>query len=140
MADNYTFIDRHSEADNMRFVKSVALLDAASDTYFLARVPWYAFVTNVIVQLISPYGLTSVMTVGFAGNKETADPDAFLLNADIDPDGSVLTRSSLAGTGVNKGGKWFDQASGVITLTLTKGDAAATASARLFVEYKLIHA
>jgi hypothetical protein len=139
MADNFTFIDRTAETDQLRLVKSVALLDAADDTYFLARIPQFAFVSNIVVQLISPYGTTSTMTVGFSGNKETADPDAFLLNVNIDPDGSILTRSMLVnGTGVNSGGKWFDQASGAITLTLAKGNAAATASSRLFVEYKMI--
>ena len=140
MADNFSFIDRYSEADNMRYVKSAALLDAADDTYFLARVPLNAFVTNIIVQLISAYGSTSTLTVGFSGNQETADPDAFMLSVDIDPDGAILTRSLAGATGINRGGKWFDQASGSITMTVGKGDAAATASARLFVEYKLIYA
>lgn len=140
MADNFSFIDKYSEADEMRYIKSAALLDAVDDTYFLARVPINAFVTNIIVQLISPYGTTSTMTVGFSGNTETADPDAFMLSVDIDPDGLILTRSLAGATGINRGGKWFDLASGVITLTLVEGNAAATASARLFVEYKLIYA
>ncbi len=115
---NFSFIDRDSNVDHFRLHKSHALLDAVTDVYSMVRIPWFGLVTNIIVQLISPYGTTSTITVGFEGNKETADPDAFMLNVDIDPDGTILTRSLAGATGINRGGKWFDQDSGAITVTL----------------------
>ena len=142
MADNFKFIDKSSEADNMRLVKSASLLDQADDTYFLVKVPRFSLVTSIIVHLIdgSGYGLTSSITVGFDGNKETADPDAFLLNANIDPDGTSKLISLASSTGINKGGKWFDQANGVITLTQAIGDGGAGREVRLFVGYHKIYA
>jgi len=136
---DFSKIDRVGEADNVRLVASCALLDAVDETYHLIRIPQYALVTNVIVDLISPFGTTSTITVGFDGNGETADPDAFFLNVDIDPDGSILTRSLAGSTGVNRGGKWFGANNGTITLTLVEGNAPATASVRLFAEYKVVY-
>lgn len=140
MADNFKFIDKSSEADNMRLVKSASLLDQADDTYFMVKVPRFSLVTSIIVHLISAFGTTSTITVGFDGNKETADPDAFLLSVDIDPDGANKLISLASATGINRGGKYFDQANAVITLDLVKGNAGAAAEVRLFVGYHKIFA
>lgn len=136
---DFTFIGRSAETDELRLVNSPELLDPSDNEYHLIRVPWHALITNIYLHLISPFGSSSVITVGFDGNGETADPDAFLLDVDIDPDGSILTRSLKDSTAVNGGGKWFNANSGAITVTVTKGDALATAALRLFVEYKVIH-
>ena len=134
-----TKMELAKSSDNIRVVRSLALLDAPSETYHLVRVPEHALITDIIVQLISPFGTTSTVTVGFIGNGETADPDAFMLSVDIDPDGTILTRSLAGSTGINRGGKWFDVDRGVITLTLVQGNAPSTASLRIFVEYKVVY-
>lgn len=137
---DFTFIDKSSEADNMRLVKSASILDGADNSYFMVKVPRFSLVISIIVELISPFGTTSTITVGFDGNKETADPDAFLLNANIDPDGANKLISLASSTGINRGGKWFSQANAVITLDLVKGNAGALAEVRLFVGYHKIFA
>lgn len=137
---DYSLIDKSSEADNLRWVKSASILNGGDNSYFLVKVPRFALVTDIIVHLISPFGTTSTMTVGFDGNKETVDPDAFLLNVNIDPDGLNKLISLASSTGVNRGGKWFDQANGVITLDLVQGNAPVTAEVRLFVGYHKIFA
>ncbi len=137
---DFTFIDKSSEADNMRLVKSASILDGADNSYFMVKVPRFSLVTSIIVELISVFGSTSTITVGFDGNKEVADPDAFLLSANIDPDGANKLISLASSTGINRGGKWFSQANAVITLDLVKGDAPASAEVRLFVGYHKIFA
>lgn len=136
---DFAFIGRTAETDELRLVNSPELLDPADNVYHLVRVPWHALITNIYLHLISPFGSTSVITVGFDGNKEVADEDAFLLDANIVPDGAILTRSLKDSTAVNGGGKWFNANSGAITVSVTKGDALVTAALRLFVEYKVIH-
>ncbi|KKK97805.1 hypothetical protein LCGC14_2649060, partial [marine sediment metagenome] len=50
---DFTFIDKSSEADNMRLVKSASILDGADNSYFMVKVPRFSLVTSIIVELIS---------------------------------------------------------------------------------------
>lgn len=136
---DFAFIGRSAETDELRLINSPELLAPVDNTYHLIRIPWHALVTNVILVLVSVFDLTASITVGFDGNGEAADPDAFLLDTDIDPDGTILTRSLKDSSAVNGGGKWFNANSGAITVTTVNGDALGSAVLRLFVEYKVIH-
>lgn len=136
---DFTLIGRSAETDDLRFLTAPLLLNPADNVYHLIRIPWHAFVTNVIVALTAGWAADSTITVGFDGNGETADPDAFLISADIVPDGSILTRSLKDSSAVNGGGKWFDSNSGAITVTTVIGAGTALSAMRLFVEYKVIH-
>lgn len=136
---NFEFFDRAKVATFARLVRQVEIIDPASDDYHLIAIPRNGFVTNIIMELVNPFGTTTAMTVGFSGNKETADPDAFMLSVDIDPDGANLFISLASATGINRGGKWFPDAGGMITVAHTKGNAAATASFRLWAEYITVY-
>lgn len=127
-------------ADNLRRGRSKDLINIATGDYNVFRLPRYAFVHNIILHILVAYGLTTTMTVGFTGNREADDLDAFMLSVDIDPDGPTKTRSMVNdGTGIWAGGKWFDAGPGMIVLSHVKGNAGATASARFFIDYTVIY-
>lgn len=137
---SYEFFTLAKGADRTRHLRSAILLNVADNTYWMIKIPRYAFVHTVVWETLAVYGSSSTMTVGFAGNGETADPDAFILSADIDPDHSTrLTTGLEHATGINRSGKWFDAEPGAITVTMVIGNGAATASGRVWVGFDVIH-
>lgn len=126
---------------NFYMARSGSLLDVTTDTYNIIRIPQFAFVDEIWVKVITPYsggtGASSSMTVGFVGNKETADPDAF-----IDSVANVETAGLYAMTddaAVASNGKWFDSGSGILTITVNDGDHTALLDAIVFMRYCIIN-
>lgn len=104
-------------ADNLRLVNSVTLIDPDDDIYSLITIPQWGFVMDVwLHKLLAATGAGALVSVGFTGNSETADPDAFI--------DTILGEATILGVvrAVNDGqpgskGKWFNDAGGSITLT-----------------------
>ncbi len=133
MADFYT----HSFSDNIRLAKSKPLLAPADGTYNLIRIPHFALVKGVWVWITTPYiGGAPNVTVGFTGNKETADLDGFMDSVAVDPT-VVGLKAAMGGNAVWADGKYFDQGSGAITLSTVKGTTAGTVI--VFVDYAVVH-
>ena len=104
-------------ADNIRLARSVILIDPDDDSYSLIQVPQYGFVIDVwLHKTLAATAAGALVSVGFEGNGETADTDAFI---DVTlGDASVLgvVRAIHDGQPGSRG-KWFDDAGGSITLT-----------------------
>jgi len=128
----------HAFADNIRLAKSRTLIAPAVDTYNLIRLPKRAFLKQVwlYVKTATTAGGTT-MTIGFVGNEEAADPDAFLTDTECDPQTAGM-KTSLGGSAAWAAGKYFDKGGGMITLTV--GSANATAfEGIVFASYVVIY-
>lgn len=127
-------------ADNVRFARSRTLLDLADGTYNVIPIPKFAFVDEVYFNITTAYagGSTGAATVGFTGNGESADVDGFL---DATAAGARATGMKRMTIDAQPGsqGKWFQVASGMLTLTLAKGDDTTLLRGWLFMKFFVLH-
>lgn len=129
-----------SKAENRWLWKSQIFINLSSGTYPVMCIPKYGFVHDAKVELISPYGNTSELTLGYSGNSEGSLPEAFLKDAEINPDGSIIMRTmNKHGNSPYSGGKYFESNPGNLLLKVVKGNAAATASVRVLMDITIIH-
>ena len=133
MADLFS----NKAADNYRLARSGSIIEPDADTYNIIRLPQYAFVNDVWL-LCTEAGSSDTVDVGFIGNGETADPDAFLdrTYALVNATGIGVYRASKD-TVTGFSGKWFSDASGVVTITI--GTTQTSGIFLVFVEYTVIH-
>lgn len=112
------FKDTHAKkADNFRLVQSVKLIEPADETYSLFSIPKYAFVTDVwLIKEVAATAAGALVSVGFTGNGETADPDAFIDVILGEATTTGVVRAIQDGQPASRG-KWFSTAGGAITLT-----------------------
>lgn len=129
MAD-YTLRSKMSDIQWTSASKLIA--EPAAGTHDAVRLPARCFVKSVRIVKSVAFPADGEITVGFSGNGETADPDAFLVSTVADPDalGSV---SSEMGAALNAGGKYFSR-KGCITVTTVTGTGTA-GTFQVFVDY-----
>lgn len=121
-------------ADNFRLMRSGKITLSADETYAAVKVPKKAFVVGVWLEIITAFDdqtTDGTITVGFSGNGESADPDYFMDN----------TAAAPLVTGMKEvtKGKWFGDASGLITLTVADNDSTVDPIVRVWVLYSVIH-
>ena len=112
---------------------SKVLATPADGTHTVCRIPKNTLVTNIIINKTVAYSAAgSIVTVGFTGNNEAADIDAFMSEVIFAP--LVVGTSSInQGAVKNSGGKYFTQA-GAITVS-TNDNAGTAGTFQVFVEY-----
>ena len=121
-------------ADNFRMMRSGKVTLTADDSYAVVKVPKKAFVVGVWLEIITAFDdktTDGTITVGFSGNGETADPDYFMDNTAAAP--------LVVGMKEVTKGKWFSDASGLITLTVADNDSTVDPIVRVWVLYSVIH-
>ena len=121
-------------ADNFRMMRSGKVTLSADDSYAVLKVPKKAFVVGVWLEVITAFDdqtTDGTITVGFSGNGETADPDYFMDNTAAAP--------LVVGMKEVTKGKWFGDASGLITLTVADNDSTVDPVVRVWVLYSVIH-
>ena len=121
-------------ADNFRIMRSGKITLSADDTYQVIKLPKKAFVVGVWLEILTAFDdqtTDGTITVGFSGNGETADADYFMDN----------TAASPLVTGMKEvtKGKWFSDASGLITVTANDNDSTVDPVIRVWVLYSVIH-
>lgn len=118
-----------------RLLKGRLLQLPASETYHVLKIPIRAFVCGLWLEVLEAFNGTAptTCTVGFIGNKETADPDAFM-----DAATAVLTSektiSAASDSQPASEGKHFVNGSGVITVSVTAGNSTE-GKFRIWAEY-----
>jgi hypothetical protein len=117
-------------ADNFRLMRSRTFSAPDTGEYWIFQLPRYSFVRGSWVYISTALSGGSTLSIGFTGNGETADSDAFMTTVAADAT-STGTKSSYAG-------KWFNSESGVVTVTVSQGGTAAGVFV-VFVEYSIIH-
>ena len=122
-------------ADNYRVGRSKTILTPAAETYWLYRLPRYALVTNVWFW-VKVAGDSETVSIGWAGNGETAEPVGFL-STSIAEVLVIGMKRAKSDTLVAFEGKYFGDASGLLTMTV--GTTQGTGQFHAFVEYTVIH-
>ena len=121
-------------ADNFRLMRSGKITIDADDTYAVVKVPKKAFVVAVWLEILTAFDdqtTDGVLEVGFTGNGESADPDYFM--------GAAVSLPLVTGMKVANKGKWFGDASGLITVTANDNDSVVNPIVRVWVMYSVIH-
>lgn len=127
-------------SDFTYLARSHKLSDVDNGTYSLFPIPRNAFVEEVWVEVsVAGSGGTpnSTVTIGFAGNRETADPDGFI-DATLGTTTAVkMIRASKDAQPASQG-KWFLDGSGMLTATFTKGTTTTGPDVVVFARYSVI--
>jgi len=134
-------IDFYTSAfsDNYRLAKSKILIYPSDGTYNIIRLPKYAFVKDVWLLVSTASDVTpDVCTVGWLGNGETAVTNGFITTDVANPTKTGLKRAQ-SDTAVTFEGKYFSDATGVITFTYEAGSASTLGVYRVFCAYTVIH-
>lgn len=109
------------------------IITPSDDTHYAVKIPKKSLVLDITVNKTTAYtDAGALVTLGFVGNNETADPDAFMSSAVFNP-ANVGVSSIKQGSVKNSGGKYFDRAG---TITVTSDDNGGTAGTfQIFVSY-----
>lgn len=128
----------NASSDHFRMAGSRWFVAPDDDTYYAILVPKFSFVERVYVFVSVAYvGGTPTLTVGFKGNSETANA-AYFMNEEITCVGTAGLKCSIQNTASSGTAKYFNNGSGVITLTIAAGSATKEGTFRVFVKYALI--
>ena len=134
MADKFS----NKLADNRMMAMSGLFIAPDDDTYDIIRVPHWAFVSNVWLEVTTAYVAgTPSITVGWKGNKETAVLAGFMTNNVAKP-GEVGLKIAQKDTLETFPGKYFNAGSGALTVTIAAGGATTEGNFRVFCEYTVI--
>jgi hypothetical protein len=122
-------------ADNYRIGKSRTILTPTADTYWLYRFPRYTLVTDVWLY-VPTAGSSDTVSIGWTGNGETAQAAGFM-SLDIAAVMETGMKRAQHDTLVAFEGKYFDDASGLLTMTV--GTTQTTGEFHVFVQYSIIY-
>ena len=126
-------------ADNLRVARSKTFNAVDDATYNAIRLPRFTLVMDVWLHITTAYVAGApVITVGWSGNGETADPDGFLTNAIAHPAQTGLKRATM-GTAGWAAGKYFNTAGGIVTVTVDDGAATTEGIFIVFCAYSVVH-
>ena len=123
-----------SKMSDVQWIAASKVIATPTDTtHYVCQLPARSLVTDIIVNKTTAYSdAGAVVTIGFDGNGETADTDAFMSVVTFDPT-TLGTASIKQGSVKNSGGKYFSQKGSV---TVTSDDNAGTAGTfQVFVLY-----
>lgn len=124
---------RRKQSDVVWTACSKIITTPSDDTHYAVKIPKKTLVLDIAVNKTTAYtDAGALVTLGFVGNNETADTDAFMSSAVFNP--AVVGVSSIKqGSVKNSGGKYFDRAG---TITVTSDDNGGTAGTfQIFVSY-----
>lgn len=126
MADLYS----NRSSDAYRLASSKTVVNPASATYNLIKIPRYAFVTDVWAEVVT-LDASSVTTLGWIGNSTTASADGFMDATVFDDDGAGVKRATAFL------GKYFADGSGALTAAVTYG--GGTLVFRVYIQFTVMH-
>lgn len=124
-------------SQNFMFARSKKFTDPDDGTYNVIRIPRFGFVKNVWVRITTAFtAVGAVLTIGWSGNKEVAEPEGFMTTDVTDPTATGL-KMMLDASIASEPGKYFDAGSGAITVT-TDDDAGTAGTFWVFADYVVI--
>lgn len=128
----------HRCSDKFMVAASRVFVAPADDTYFIISIPQFALVTDVWLNITTAYvdGTPSI-SVGFAGNKQTAVTTYFITNDIAEPTVAGL-KVSVQDTLTSNRGKYFNAGPGSITMTVAANSATTEGTFQIFAQYALI--
>lgn len=135
-----TMFQSFAASDNFRLARSKTLYELDDDTYDLILLPKFSFVMNVWLYVTTAYagGASGSATIGFKGNGETADPDGFMDSTQCAARVAGV-KQMLDDAQPGSKGKWFMDASGFLTITLSAGTDTTLLQGFVFCQYSVLH-
>jgi hypothetical protein len=134
-------MDYYSNAatDNFRIARSKFMEAPEDGTYGVIRMPNKAFLVEVWFNLLAPFntGSTAEITIGIRGNKLPDNPDGVMDSSLIDATAAGWYRAS-SGTSITSEGYWYNEASGDITITISRGDATNNMYGVVLAQYSVL--
>lgn len=128
----------HRFSDRYMMAASRLMVAPDDDTYYVIQLPRYALVTDVMLNIRTAYiGGAPSITVGFAGNGETANTAYFITNDIAEPTVAGI-KNSIKDTIASNRSKYFSDGSGSITVTVAAGGATTEGTFEVFAQYVLI--
>ena len=127
-------------SEHCYIVRSETFVNPADGTYDLIPIPRNAFVEDVWLEVeTAGTGGTPncTATIGFKGNKESADADGFIDATLGDTTAAGMIRATDDAQPASKG-KWFNSGTGMITATFALGTTTTGPTGRIFVKYSII--
>jgi hypothetical protein len=135
-----TLIDqsRFRMSDVSYMLKSKTMVAPDDGYYGLIRVPRYAFVTDVWLDVSVAYvGGAPSLSIGWLGNEQTAQENGFI-PADLTQPGVLGLKSSVSAAMNAARAKYFASKGGMITATIAAGGATTEGTFTVFCQYCLI--
>ena len=135
-----TVFQSYAASENFRLARSKSLYDLDDDTYDLIMIPKFAFVNQVWLYITQAYagGASGTITVGFKGNGESEDAVAFM-NTTVAAGRAAGMKIASDDTEAASNGKWFTDASGFITITLSHGTDTTLFRGYVIAQYSVLH-
>jgi hypothetical protein len=127
-------INQSGMTDVSRFAKSKKVTSFSANTYYLIRIPKYAFVVDVWAKVDTAFS-TEDIEVGWSGNDETAVTNGFISSSNLAA-GTTGLKRAIHDTAVTFPGKYFDTQGGCVTITF--GTTATTGEMFIFVQYFVV--
>jgi hypothetical protein len=123
-------------ADNYRLAASKLMLAPDDGVYNLIKIPKWAFITDVWVEIVEAFTVNASIEIGWMGNGETALENGFITAEIADPTHVGLKRAFNTAL-TTFPGKYFSTASGAITATVADVDGAV-GNFRVFAQFTVI--
>ena len=120
-------------SDFTYLVRSHDFINPADGTYDAMQLPRRAFIEDVWLEVFD-LDADGTVTVGFSGNKETADPDGFI-DATLGVTSAVAMIRATDDAQPGSKGKYFVDGSGMLTVTPASVNEG---SFRVFCKYSII--
>lgn len=131
--DAYT----NKASDAFRLEASKLMLAPDDGTYNLIKIPKFAFVSDVWVQVVTAFTVDASIVIGWAGNGEDAVTNGFITEEISDPT-TVGMKRAFNTTLTTFPGKYFSSAGGMVTATVAD-NSGAVGDFRVFVQFTIIH-
>jgi hypothetical protein len=125
-------------SDAFRLEASRLMLAPADATYNLIKIPKWALVTDVWIQIVTAFTVDASIEIGWMGNGETAVTNGFITDNIADPS-VVGMKRAFNTSAATFPGKYFSEASGAVTATVL-GNTGAVGDFRVFIQFTVIHA
>jgi len=122
-------------ADNYMLALSRLFNVPAADTYDIVRIPHWALVDDVWLDIVTACTGDGTLTIGWKGNQETAQPQGFMSNDIAEPSAIGMKRAQKDNL-LTFPGKYFGNSGGTVTVTI--GGTATALVCRVFVGHSVI--
>lgn len=135
-----TITDRISYSQSNYFwtARSRTFVEPDDGTYAIFQVAESTLVSQIFVLISTAYvGGTPEVTVGWAGNQQTAVAAGFMSNDIFKPKETGL-KVSMADTKVSYQGKYFNAGSGIITVTVANNSASTLGKFIVLMNYSVV--
>lgn len=130
----------YAACDNVRLARSKTLYNLADGTYNLIQLPKFAFVDQVWFYVSTAYagGSGGSATIGWTGNATTANTAGFM-NTTVAGARAAGVKIMTSDTEAGSKGKWFNNGSGCVTITLAASTDTTLLIGWVFARFYVLH-